>query len=826
MIAKCLCSPPTLRTRPQNSIGMMDVGCVDLMQFVREMFGQSMEGVRLENFCRHFGVPGKAGIKYSEITRAFIEKDADVTEQVALYCAEDCDALCRAATASGAETTIAEFARLVGMNSDAMWTSGQSARFVYLVARQSHALGFVMDWINETMRRFGALFGLYDAAPHAAAAPAKRPAPDERSAPHAAAAATTTTKGYKGATVLEPKTGFRGTYPMCTGDFQSLYPSIMRGMGICFSTLVLGGTEEARSLACAGVRLMRIQVSSEGEPEKHQWFVQPQVLVDQHIDGSRALFDQRWCGLRLPPGQSRRPHDAKLDGAAVQPSVWAQSSETWSDEPVPASGGGGAAAATGVVAFPRSPRLTQMYAQQQAAVLPALEEMLFNMRADVKKQMGKEPKGSIGYAVLNTRQDAIKRMMNSIYGGTGLINGPYMCVPVAESITSTGRSLIIFSKNFVETYPFQKLITFRRAGSADTDWITQEYDPAVHDDASAFADRAHPPLQKPCEVIYGDTDSIMFVIYIPDRFLHDDMVKGCFAKSVADFLLERLNECFPKPITIVNEQIAFRFFLKGKKMYANMYKENPKSKNMSQKVKGLAMVRRDWPEIAKRTQERCVDRILNHKEGVAAALRTATRAIFAVLDRSLPIEDYVITQELKKISASPQEHVTAAYAMNRIDRSKNFGKGDRVPYVITTRSDPARLNVPKDFLSSTAPIHDDDDDAAAAAATTKDASKDQAKKLCTRSRCIGDPDASLENIDSHYYIEILRSPLEMFFKEDPRSMATLQHAFSFALARSKDGAGAGASSAPSMSILDIMRRRKAQLEAAAATATATAGGTQ
>ncbi len=779
MYHRALCIPPrVVRKSDTQSVSMMDVNCVDIMLFVREMFAASMEGTRLENFCERFGVPGKDAIEKTEITRCFLEKDWDTTIKMATYCSQDCDALLRAVTASGAETTIAEFARLVAMNSDIMWTSGQSMRYVYLVARQAHALGFVMDWINQTLDTFGPMFGID---------PAKERNKQKK---------TTDKKGYKGATVLEPKVGFRGKYPMCTGDFQSLYPSIMRGIGICFSTLVLGGIQEVRILDAYDVPMMRVQISDEGDPDVSYWFVCPQALVHQEIGGEACLFDQRWAALPSLAAEGRRRHHPALDGEGVQPSVWAQNVETWDD------------AQTGA-RFARSSRLVQTYAQPQRCVLPALEEVLFNMRAAVKKQMGGVSKSSIEYSVLNTRQDAIKRMMNSIYGGTGLKNGPYMCVPVAASITSTGRSLILFSKNFVESYPFHKLVTWRKHHTPATDWITEEFHPDRHTPDVA-AELAHPSLQRPCEVIYGDTDSIMFVLYIPDAYLADDMIKGCYAKSVADFLLERLNESFPRPITIVNEQIAFRFFLKGKKMYANMYKENPKALKMSQKVKGLDMVRRDRCEIAKRTQERCVNRVLTHPDGVQAALRTAKRAVFAVLDRALPLSDYVITKELKKVSASPQEHVCAAYAMNRRSPGTyNFGKYDRVPYVITTRSDPARMDVPPTFLQGASAFADDDDDddedddddhdddrqqppAAAQrsffgtkvpAVAQKAAARKT--KVAERSRCIGDPDATTENVDTQYYIDVLKTPLQMFFQEDADALASIQRAFSFAQERVK-----------------------------------------
>jgi DNA polymerase delta subunit 1 len=43
--------------------------------------------------------------------------------------------------------------------------------------------------------------------------------------------------GYEGATVIEPKKAFYNE-PIATLDFASLYPSIIQGYNLCYSTLV------------------------------------------------------------------------------------------------------------------------------------------------------------------------------------------------------------------------------------------------------------------------------------------------------------------------------------------------------------------------------------------------------------------------------------------------------------------------------------------------------------------------------------------------------------------------------------------------------------
>jgi DNA polymerase delta subunit 1 len=55
--------------------------------------------------------------------------------------------------------------------------------------------------------------------------------------PAKATVAASKEKGYKGATVIEPKKAYYDV-PIATLDFMSLYPSIMMAHNLCYSTLL------------------------------------------------------------------------------------------------------------------------------------------------------------------------------------------------------------------------------------------------------------------------------------------------------------------------------------------------------------------------------------------------------------------------------------------------------------------------------------------------------------------------------------------------------------------------------------------------------------
>ncbi len=100
-------------------------------------------------------------------------------------------------------------------------------------------------------------------------------------------------------------------------------------------------------------------------------------------------------------------------------------------------------------------------------VLPQILLNLWAMRKQIKKWQAKacDEGDSFLEGVFETKQLAVKVAMNSIYGFCGADNGKLPMKDIAETVTSNGRMLIERSKNYAES------------------WY-------------------------PCEVVYGDTDSI------------------------------------------------------------------------------------------------------------------------------------------------------------------------------------------------------------------------------------------------------------------------------------------------------------------------------
>lgn len=94
------------------------------------------------------------------------------------------------------------------------------------------------------------------------------------------------------------------------------------------------------------------------------------------------------------------------------------------------------------------------FAQNVPSVVPALLEELAAFRKQAKKDMAvaKDSGDAFRASLYNAKQLAFKVSMNSVYGFFGAIKGGmFPCIPVAASVTATGRAMIEHSKNLAET---------------------------------------------------------------------------------------------------------------------------------------------------------------------------------------------------------------------------------------------------------------------------------------------------------------------------------------------------------------------------------------
>lgn len=96
----------------------------------------------------------------------------------------------------------------------------------------------------------------------------------------------------------------------------------------------------------------------------------------------------------------------------------------------------------------QTPQGTYKFAQGVQSVLPALLDDLSLFRKKAKKLMA-EHKGTEKEKIFNGQQLAYKIAMNSCYGFLGSSHGYLGCLPIATTVTSTGRQMIETTKQCV-----------------------------------------------------------------------------------------------------------------------------------------------------------------------------------------------------------------------------------------------------------------------------------------------------------------------------------------------------------------------------------------
>ena len=151
-------------------------------------------------------------------------------------------------------------------------------------------------------------------------------------------------------------------------------------------------------------------------------------------------------------------------------------------------------------------------------------------------------------AVLDGRQLALKISANSVYGFTGAQVGQLPCLAISSSVTSFGRVMIEQTKALV-------LEKYTKANG-------YKYD---------------------CDVIYGDTDSVM-VKFGTDK-IEEAMELGKEAAA-------HVSQHFIAPIKLEFEKVYCPYLLMNKKRYAGLLWTKP-TKYDKMDCKGIETVRRD-----------------------------------------------------------------------------------------------------------------------------------------------------------------------------------------------------------------------------------------
>eukprot|EP00878_Enallax_costatus_P012125 GHUV01012659.1.p1 GENE.GHUV01012659.1~~GHUV01012659.1.p1 ORF type:complete len:774 (+),score=276.28 GHUV01012659.1:341-2662(+) len=277
-------------------------------------------------------------------------------------------------------------------------------------------------------------------------------------------------------------------------------------------------------------------------------------------------------------------------------------------------------------------------AHKQKGILPEILQELLAARKRAKADLKKET-DPFKRAVLDGRQLALKVSANSVYGFTGATVGKMPCLAISSTTTAYGREMIESTRTWVQA-------EFCTAKGYKTD----------------------------CEVIYGDTDSVMVNFKTPD--VAEAMELGQKAASL-------ISAKFPPPVKLEFEKVYYPYLLMNKKRYAGLLWTKP-DKWDKMDSKGIETVRRDNCELVRKMVATSLDKILIERDE-AGAIEYVKGIIRDLLmnkvDMSLLVVTKALAQEAEDYKVK-SAHVELAEKMRKRDPATAPAIGDRVPYVI------------------------------------------------------------------------------------------------------------------------------------------------
>lgn len=271
-----------------------------------------------------------------------------------------------------------------------------------------------------------------------------------------------------------------------------------------------------------------------------------------------------------------------------------------------------------------------MFLKSPKGLIPSVLDHLIDVRSKIKRELKTLDKDSDEYRMLHARSNAIKVVSNSFYGYLAYARSRWYSRECGESVTAYGR------KHIMETMDRAEKAGFR--------------------------------------VLYGDTDSVMLIYKSKEDVI-------AFMKDMNASLPEKmeleLEGFYPRGVFVSKKGGGEKG---AKKKYALLGDDN------RIKIRGFELVRRDWSQIAKKTQLAVLEAIL--RDGSKEkAVKIVRDTVERVLRGNVTMDELTIVTQLKKDPrggyevASPE--LSAAH--KAIERGITMETGSVVSFVITKK---------------------------------------------------------------------------------------------------------------------------------------------
>jgi DNA polymerase elongation subunit (family B) len=414
-----------------------------------------------------------------------------------------------------------------------------------------------------------------------------------------------TNERYRGALVHEPKPGFYKN--VCPLDFASLYPSIIIGYNLCYSTYIPDNC------------VLPEEYYNVFEWEDHVGCVHDEnVIKIKEITNKIEVLETQITKLRndiksvsttelkakkMTKTAYRSIIQEKINLLVLQKKPFLEFRQKLKkNEPKRIEDDQGNKI-EGIMCAKRRYRFLKPHIFK--GIVPTIIQNLLDSRNEIKNQLKacqEEQK-----IILNMQQLSYKVSANSFYGSFGVTRGYLPFMPCAMTITFCGRKA-----------------------------ITNVIDLAVNKFSA--------------QLVMSDTDSTYLIF--PGKFgsceklwNHAEYV----ADQITNYKKNNGSRMFPEAVKLEFENIIYsKFLIVAKKMY--LYKSVDSTGVESEKIgkKGVVLARRDNSQIVRNVYERITNFIFD-STSVSDLMCFLEQYIFDMYDKVFPITDFVITKSVGDI---------------------------------------------------------------------------------------------------------------------------------------------------------------------------------
>ncbi len=271
------------------------------------------------------------------------------------------------------------------------------------------------------------------------------------------------------------------------------------------------------------------------------------------------------------------------------------------------------------------------FCKKKRGLIPSTLEEVVEKRKGLKKEI-RECKNEDEKKMIEARSQALKIAANSVYGMFRFARARWYSRECGEAITAWGRHYV-------------------------KDVIKQAEELGF-------------------EVIYSDTDSLFLKI-------------GSKTREQALEFMKKVNDSLPKGMELELEAFYPRGVFVGKKASASGGEEKGAKKKYALlredgkiKIRGFELVRRDWSELAKETQQAVLEAIL--KEGnKEKAIEIVKKVVRELKEGKVPLEKLVIhTQLRKKIGKYAIASPEVSAAVRAREAGMRIEEGAVIDYVV------------------------------------------------------------------------------------------------------------------------------------------------